>query len=569
MQNTTEKVGEKEKHYVNRYIIPYSPLILLILIVGVLSYYRVSIQMDIGPLSDTCDFLLNAMYFSGHGVGYYDWSRPPFFPFLVSIPLRFGFIDMTTIYIVDAFMFILGVIGLYFLLNLHFNKIESFFGAFLYATFPNIVLLLGLGFSDFTTVTLLIWAFYFVVLGVKRNSKYFILFFPFLMMAFLTRYNAALVVFPVLLYLLINKKEIKGFKNIIFGLIASFLIIVPVFIFFYQKFGNIYQPFTSTFGNTASSSFLPEYYPFDPNIFYFIEKFPIHTGFEGILILLIIFLGLLAVAVLKLRNNSLIDKESFKQYKSDIEQFNLKLIAFIVILVIFIGTFGVVPYLATEITFFILGLIFYLLVKNLTIHDLDLHILIFSWLMAFFIFNSVFVIKSDRYFILMAPAIAYFLILGLRTVSNNFSYKVKNRNITFPLITVILTSIIILSTFTYLSDIRVDNQDYKFSNEQITIASEWFKEYDPDYRNKIIYSDLWPYLGWSLKTNIRMMPIFKNNQTYVGGVKNSTFTTQDSIAFNNFLVFNNADYYFCVQNINLTSYKPIKQFGSLIIYEKI
>ena len=66
-----------------------------------------------------------------------------------------------------------------------------------------------------------------------------------------------------------------------------------------------------------------------------------------------------------------------------------------------------------------------------------------------------------------------------------------------------------------------------------------------------------------------MMPIFKNNQTYAGGVKNSTFTPEDSMAFNNFLVNNNADYYFCVQEINLTSYKPIKQFGSLIIYEKI
>jgi 4-amino-4-deoxy-L-arabinose transferase-like glycosyltransferase len=567
-QSTESKIGGKKKKFWNKYIIPITSLIILILIVSIITYYRVLIQIDIGPLSDTCDFLLNALYFSGQGVGYYDWSRPPFFSFLVSIFFRLGFISTSTMYIIDGMMFIAGVIGFYLLLNLHFNKIESFFGGLLYSTFPGILLLVGLGFSDFTSITILIWTFYFLILAVNKNSKYFILFCPMFMMAFLTRYNIALAIFPIVFYLLINRKEIKSIKNILIGICVSFLLIIPVFIFFYQKFGNILYPFLSNLGYSSSSSFLPEYYPYDPNLLYFVEKFPIHTGFEGLLILFIVFIGGLMFFILKFKNNTFNVKKAFVNYKSNIEHFNFKLISFAILSIILIGTFGQVHYIFAEAIFFVLSLLFYSLVKNLSLEDIDMHLLILSWFMVFFIFNSIYVIKSDRYFILMAPPIAYLLLLGLSSFANKISFKFKNKNISFSIIALIFTALILFSTSIYLPDIKNDNQDYKYSNEQVAIASEWFTNYDPNYKNKIIYSDLWPYLSWSLKTDIKMMPLFKNNKKYEGGVKNSTFTPQDSMMFNNFLVNNNADYYFCVQEINLTAYKPIKKFGTLIIYER-
>jgi len=166
--STRSPKKEGEKDHLNKYFIPYIPLILLIIIVSVISYYRLLIQIDIGPLSDTCDFLLNALYFSGQGVGYYDWTRPVFFPFLISMVFKLGFVSATAAYVVDLLIYIFGLIGFYLLLNLHFNKIESFFGGLLYATFPNIILMSGLGFSDFTCGAFIIWAFYFLVLAVKK-----------------------------------------------------------------------------------------------------------------------------------------------------------------------------------------------------------------------------------------------------------------------------------------------------------------------------------------------------------------------------------------------------------------
>jgi hypothetical protein len=316
---------------------------------------------------------------------------------------------------------------------------------------------------------------------------------------------------------------------------------------------------------TTTQTFSSDYHPYDPNIFYFIERFFTYTGFVTIIILSIVFIGLLIII---LKNKPVI-KDKFDNLRGINRNSKYKLLIFSILGLIFVLTFGQVHYLVSEGIFLAIGVTIYMLLKNLDIKDLDLHLLVLAWFMAFFIFNSVYVIKSDRYFILMAPAVAYFLILGLGIISRSLPVCYRNRNITFPIVTVILTVIILISTASYLPVIKEDNQGYKYSNKQIDLASEWFRGYEPNYRYKIIYSDAWPYLAWFLKTDIKIMPTFKNNQSYIGGVKNSTFTQQDSKAFNDYLVKNNADYYFCVFNINLTSFRPIKQFGSLIIYQRI
>ena len=169
----------------------------------------------------------------------------------------------------------------------------------------------------------------------------------------------------------------------------------------------------------------------------------------------------------------------------------------------------------------------------------------FAWFMAFFIFHSIFVIKDNRYFVLMAPPVAYFMILGLSEISNKIKFKIRNRNVTFPVLAIILTSIILLSTATQIPLILQSNSDIEIPNEQMKLASQWFVNYDPDYKNKNIYSDLWPNFSWYLKTNVKKVPIFKDNQTFPNGVKNYTFNQEDSNAFNQYLETNNADYFFC------------------------
>lgn len=565
-ENEPESKGFFRKHGLSLLV-----LIAIMVIVSAITYYRIRIQMDLGPLSDSCDFLSNALIFAGQDMGYSDLTRPPFFSFIISLFFRLGYVYTSTIFVVDGLFFMFGVIGLFLFLKLRFNNIESFLGGLIYATFFIVLAVLGFGFSDLASVSIAIWVFYFLVSAVEKNSNYFYLLFPFVMLAFLTRYNMALLVFPITLYILINKNNLKVFKRkIVTGIFISILMLLPVFILFYVKFDDIFYPFSSFFGTTTHSfsSQLASYYP---NPLFFIERFPFLTGFSTDLIIVIIIVGLVIYGILKLKNHNkkLVDalriKKGIKKTSTKI-----KLIIFTLLTLIFIGTFGQVFWMISEIIFFVLAYMFYDLVKSYKIHNLSLNLLVFAWFMVFFIFHSVYVIKDNRYFVVMAPAVSYFLILGLDAVSNRLKLVINNRNMTFPLIAVVLTIIMITSAASDLQVIYQANYDYKINNENIDLASQWFMNYDPNYKTKKIYSEVYPWFSWTLQTNIKSTPKFKDNQTLFGIVAEYNMTQQDNIALNNYLVSNNADYYFSNRmGLNLTSYTLIKQFGNYTIYKRI
>ena len=556
------------KNFLKKHVYSIIFLVLLTLIVSVITYYRILIQIDMGPVSDTIDFFTNALVFAGKGIEYSDLLRPPFFSFITSLFIRLGYTSIDTIFFVDGGLFVFGVVGMFLLLKIKFNDLESFLGGLLYATFPIVLTVLAIGFSDLSSVSFSIWAIYFMVLAVKKDSKFFYLAFPFLMFAFLTRYNNALLIFPVFLFILINRNKIN-FKNFIIGVSASILAIVPVLIFYYFKFGNIIYPFIN-FGSTSttvSGSSVSAAY--DPNVLFYLQKFPDFIGFQGFLIMLIVAFGVVFYLFLRFIRNR--DKKNLFEGRSlKGRATKIKWLTTIILLVIFLGSFDRTIYFFSEVLFFVLSCMFYDLSKN-SIKDIDIHLMVFAWFMAFFIFHSIFVIKDNRYFVLMAPPVAFFMILGLSKISHALKFMFKNTNITFPVLAIILTSIILIFTAYQLPAILETNNNKAIANENIELASQWFVNYDPNYKNQNIYSDLWPNFSWYLKTNVKPVPIFKNNQTIMnGGVNNNIFNQEDSNQYNNYLLTNNADYYLCVRpGLNLTSYTPIKQFGIVIIYKKI
>lgn len=556
--------NNKPKSFIKKNLYSIIFLFLLTIIVSLITYYRVLVQIHIGPVFDSLVFLSNALVFSGHSIGYSNFLIPPFFPFIISLVFRLGYVSSNLIFIIDGIIFIFGVMGLYMILKLKFNELESFLGGLLYATFPIVLTYLGFGFSDLASVSFSIWAVYFMVLAVKKDSRFFYLAFPFAMIAFLTRYNSGLLIFPIFLYILMNKDKIN-IKNFFTGIIASFIVILPVFIFFYEKFGNILYPFInfeSSSTGTAVSTISASY---NPNIFYFAQMIPAYIGIQTfnifLVIVLVSILFLFSRYILKSQHKHLINNLRLKRASK------IKLLLFVVVGILFLVSFAKTSYIVSEIIFFALSYQFYDLMKN-SITNIDLHTMFISWFMVFFIFSSVFVIKDDRYFLLMAPPVSYFIILVLSKISNTVNLKIRNINVIFPVIAIILTSTLLLSTINEIPDILIANNGETVANQQIELASQWFSNYDTNYTNQNIYSDLSPNFSWYLKTNVKQVPVFKNNQTFIN-VNNNSFTQQDSNQFNNYLVTNNADYYLCIrQGLNLTSYTPIKQFGSVIIYKR-
>lgn len=252
----------------------YIFFIFLTLVVSVITYYRVLIQIEIGPTGDTCDFLSNALVFAGQTTGYADLVRPPFFAFLTSIPFRLGYVSSATIFVLDGVIFIFGVIGFYLLLKQHFNNVESFLCSLLYVSFPIVLSFLGYGLSDIPSISFLIWAVYFTVLAVKRNSKFFYLTFPFLMTAFLTRYAAALVIFPLVFYIMVNREILKETRDIVIGILLSFMLLLPFLIFFYLNFGSPFYSFSTFNSMTSGSSPVSlENISYHPSLLYFVWDF--------------------------------------------------------------------------------------------------------------------------------------------------------------------------------------------------------------------------------------------------------------------------------------------------------
>lgn len=561
-------------------------LIFISVIAAIIAYWRVLIQSELGPIWDTFDFLSNAMYFAGQGFGYVDYTRPPFFSFITSLVFRLGFISELTIYAVDAAFFVFGVVGLYLFFKLRFSSFQSFFGCLIFTTFPIILGYVSIGLSDIPALSLSIWALYFTVLAIKRNSKFFYLSFPFFMLAFLTRYPSALIIFPMIFYILINRKEVN-YKNLLLGVLLSIIVLVPVLIFFFDKFGNPIYPFVAFFGFTQNSLLpesllqvksqynanIPVYVmgevvnspenPFYSNdLFYFLKKFPFYVGASSFSMLIISLMGIFIYGVIKIKEKSI---KTISLAKNKFKAFLL-----VILLIIFIITFGSINYLISEILFLILAFTTYMILKRQNFRNLDVDFLFMVWLMSFFIFNSVYVIKDSRYFLMMAPGVVYFLSMGFFLVVERFNWKYKNVNLVKIVLSSFLIIMILFSTTSYLLNLYDGRTGDRTTNDYALAASNWFKEYEPDYKNKIIYADYWPYFNWHLKTELTPMPVVKDGKLYYYRLKNYKVDTNSNMQYSKILDENNADYYFSDKTgLNLTSYKLIKQFGIITIYQRI
>ena len=494
---------------------------------------------------------------------------PPFLSFITSLFFRLGYVSATTIFALDGILFIFGVVGMFFLLKTRFNDLESFLGGLLFATFPMVLIIMGLGFSDLTSVSFTIWAFYFLILAFTKDSKFFYLVFPFAMLGFLSRYNSALIIFPIFLYILMNRERIN-FKNLIIGITASLLVIAPVLIFFYQQFKSILYPFIN-FGSTSTMvTVSTQNTDYNPNVLFYLQHFTSYVGTQGVIILIIASLGILVYLILKFTRKILYKKDLVVGLNLESNAVKLKLIMLSILFVIFVGIFGRTVYMVNEALFFVIAYLFYDITKNLDHRYTDLYIMMFAWFMALFIFHSIFVIKDNRYFVLMAPPIAYFMILILSEISNKIKYLIGNRNVVFPILAVLLTFVILLSTASLLPQILQANNGSLILNENIEVAGQWFVNYDPGYKDQNIYSELSPNFSWYLKTNVKSVPLFYDNQIFPLGTVNAvTLTQEDSDSYNKYLVTNNVNYYLSVTpGLNLTSYKPIKQFDSIIVYQR-
>ncbi|MCE5215083.1 MAG: glycosyltransferase family 39 protein [Methanobacterium sp.] len=539
------------------------PLFILFVITLIITAYLLYKQIYIGvPYYDVFVYLNNALIFAGIPVGNVSVIYlSPLMPFLTSLIFRAGYISANAMFILDAIIFIFGIIGLYLLFKERFNEIQSLTGCLIFLSFPLIFTWAVSGGIDIPGVSLSIWTIYLLVIGVNKDSKYLYLVFPLLMVAFLARYTSVILIIPIFLYLIINDNFVKNFKKIIVGVLASLALFIPFIMYFYTKLGNL-NPLinlvTSTImgagGAVNDLGYNPDKLYFLFNLLNYISIGPLQgvyrevqnpsQGFPSILAYIV---AIIVIAGLAIYLYSIIKRKMENNNSSRNRILNL--ITLIILLGMGVWSFFQASYLVCELIFLAALYLAYRILKG-TNGNLKMDFLFLSWFIAFFIFHSIIPLKVDRYFITMSPALAYFLILGLSTVLEKYKSQITIKRIKIEHIYLIVGILMLIST----AAVHMGHTPRHGYGYQIQSASDWLMEYDPQYQNKVIYSDYDPAVSWSLKKEVK----FAVPRIYVG---------PDSFA--RFLLDNRADYYIDTltdPKWEIPGFHIIKRIGGISIY---
>lgn len=502
-----------------------NPFFLLTLLTVGITSYLVGVQITIGvPYFDVYTFLDNALNFAGMPIGNLgSIYLSPLIPFLTSLFFRVGYVSSNVIFILDGIIFIFGVLGLYLLFRQRFNVIQSFTGSLIFLSFPLIFTWSASGGIDIPGVSFSIWTIYFLVLGVKKDSKFLYMVLPLAALASVAKYTSFVIIFPIIFYLLISGDFLKNIKKFLIGALAGLVLVIPFFAYIYLKMGDlsvIIRIFLIALVNLNAGiddvAYNLDKLYFLKNILNYISVSPLmgpyhqvqnpSHGFPSILsyiISLIVISGLAIYVYRILKTKIHILKTKIQTDRSNRNR-NIMLTTLVILVIAGFLSFFTYSYMVTEFIFlFVFFLVYKLLgsseFKEGQFKKLDLDFLFLSWFAAFFIFHSVISLKTDRYFLTMTPALAYFMILGLSVFIEKFKFKIKNKKLRSWGIYLIVGLVLLTST----TATHIGHTPKKTLGFHIESSTDWLKEYDPNYTDKIIYSDYSPAATWYLKKDVK------------------------------------------------------------------
>ncbi|MGA2677331.1 MAG: glycosyltransferase family 39 protein [Methanobacterium sp.] len=536
----------------------------------IITLYLLIDQVYVGvPYYDVFVYLNNALIYAGIPVGNLSVIYlPPLMPFLTSLFFRLGLISSNIIFIIDGVIFVFGVIGLYLLLRERFNEIQSSIGCLIFISSPLIYSWAVSGGIDVPGVCFSIWAVYFLVNGIRNNNNYLYLVLPMLSLAFLTRYTAVMLVFPILLYLLINNTNlISNIKKLVISLLPSAMIVTPFLTYFYLNLGNL-NALINLFISTSSNSSAPvQDVGYNPDRLYYLthilnyisvgpftglynQLLTPSIGFPTILsyitiAILVVGLGIYLYRILlKGKIQGTFSSNKVKTYNC--------LIILIILSVVGVFSFFLESYIVTEFVILLALFTGYILLKDINVKNLEIDFLFLSWFVAFFIFHSVIILKVDRYFITMIPALTYFTLLAFSVIIEKYKVKFKQESLrTWGLYVIVGLIFITSATAVHTGHSFIHGYGYSVQS-----ASDWLEEYDPNYENERIYSNYDPAFTWALKKEVIFgVPSEYNNST----------------TFSQYLTNNSADYYLDVYTepkIDIPGYHIIKNVSTIAIYQK-
>lgn len=562
---------------------------------------------------DTAVYLISAYKYAGMDLNNIcdvnDLFYTPILSYLTALLMMLGVDGKFSIYFVSSIFGIFGFFGLYFLFRYRFNQILSLFGTILFGSCTIVLLNFANGMIDIPGVSISIWMLFFGLLATDKNPKYFYILFPLSIIGFFTRYTTAFTLPVIFLYYLI-KKDVIGlldnyfsdrtlfkkqvicffksyeFRCIIFSLLISTILTILICKFLLLDYGcslTFLQQSQDTLNINNANPNAINYYIHKK---YYLEQlnsvslFGFHRSFDSTLTFLTfsILFGGFSIKVLNIFKN-IPFFDFFKSYKKEYKTKYLDLILIVSmilsILISFIEFKIFSNHLISNLFLLISFIIFFSLINRYQINkDIQsINLVMFSWFLIYFIFISLYPIKTYRYVIPLLPPFIYFVVYGLESILHTLSFDLdtfdslkskfcsgNNSNDDYlnwmNIFPVILIVILIISTFTFIAPWEIQDpivptleqvNGKGYINDLINIT-EYIQETDPNYHSKDIacYYHHYRMIKFYLQTNVT----FINDDYKEIDLSNCDYVIlNEKVRFDNYhKIYNCGDFYLYYHN---------------------
>ena len=496
-------------------------------------------------------YLIEALKYSGFHFTEFDYVNElsPLVSFLTSLVFDLGFISENVIFAVTGVFFFFSILGLYYLFKLRFNSVYTVFGVCLYCASSTIIMWASMGTIDIPALCLSIWSFYFFIKAFN-DGRYFILAIPLMVLSTCAKYVSVINFAPLFFYFL-SKGDFfsrlkSSFKNILLGIIFSFVCVLP-FIYFYIT-NNVFNRFLEYAGgihSTSSSEGAAAYLVNGVNDFlFYIINLPSlifrYSDVVGLIFLFFLIVGLVYVV--------------YKVYGM------LKFSSRFNVSIFLVSVFGIVfSFLLTLnysifvslIVLYVFLLIFTISFRKIVINYnessdneykcFSYDLLMFTWFLGQFIFLSAFFVKAIRYGIAFFPPLVFFITYGFSKFLGfipDFSFK--------KYIPYVFIVFLIILAFGHLT---IDKSDPWVEDEKI--VSEFIESNDT-FSNLTLWADR-PSYAWYTQSDIHYM----GDRSEYGD------------NFSEALVANNVDYYISHEpRLHLKDYSIDRVMGTVVFFKR-
>ena len=550
----------------------------LLIIVTAITLLLLNIDLKVGVyyVRDVFFYLNNALFYAGYDTGLIDTrGLSPLIPMITSIFFRMGFISDGTIIIVSSVFYIFTALGMYFLLRLRFNEVLSFTGSMILSTFPLMIVWVTKGMLDIPGLCFSIWSVYFMILAFKKNTKYFYIAFPLVVLGFFTRFTVFLMIPVLLIQFFLEDNPFQyiksNIKNILGGIsVGGIIFAIFIGIYHYMNIGMFFLSQGQGISESTHAVIDTSY----NNIFYYTNNFLIYLGTRKFIpyslkpgslhipemqwhggypsIISYILLAILLVGLV-LYLKRLLSSENRELLKKDNNK--LKLAIFVIGLAIFLFTFIKISILLSLIIISLSLLALYRLLYKGNVDYFAFDFIMIFWFAVNFAFFTYHHIKVDRYFIPMLPVVTYYIILSMDLIFTKLK-SVRYMDKIKVIAPIGLICLILLCSGVYAmgnSPHTFDNQmhpNFASAASEEKAVGEWLIKHDPEYMNKTIWADRGGDMSFLLKKEVP-----------------SCEKTSNETNFTSEMVKNNVSYFIAKDNKTIGEpYTKIYQNGEVYLY---